>query len=89
MSIQKVYKKINNNNDNNNNNNNNILNGQLFSEYITQPIIFLQFQNKNPACGRQRISQPMWIVGLIQFWRGCVIYLKKREKIQSGMTPRF
>ena len=31
--------------------------------------------NKNPAYGRQRISRPMRIVGPIQFWRGCVIYL--------------
>ena len=30
---------------------------------------------KNPAYGRQRISRPMRIVGPIQFWRGCVIYL--------------
>ena len=30
---------------------------------------------KNPAYGRQRISRPMQIVGPIQFWRGCVIYL--------------
>ena len=32
-------------------------------------------QFKNPAYGRQRISRPMRIVGPIQFWRGCVIYL--------------
>ena len=32
---------------------------------------------KNPAYGRQRISQPIRIVGLIQFWRSCVIYFKK------------
>ena len=38
--FRKYIKKINNNNDNNNNNNNNILNGQLISEYITQPIFF-------------------------------------------------
>ena len=30
---------------------------------------------KNPACGRQRISPPMRIVGPIQFWRGCVIFI--------------
>ena len=30
---------------------------------------------KNPAYGRQRISRLMRIVGPIQFWRGCVIYL--------------
>ena len=33
---------------------------------------------KNAAYGRQRISRPMRIVGPIQFWRGCVIYLKKK-----------
>ena len=32
-------------------------------------------ESKNPAYGRQRISRPMRIVGPIQFWRGCVIYL--------------
>ena len=35
---------------------------------------------KNPAYGRQRISQPMRIVGPIQFWRGCMIYLQKKNK---------
>ena len=34
---------------------------------------------KNPAYGRQRISGPMRIVGPIQFWRGWVIYLKKKK----------
>ena len=33
---------------------------------------------KNSAYGRQRISRPMQIVGSIQFWRGCVIYLFKK-----------
>ena len=33
---------------------------------------------KNPAYGRHRISRPMRIVGPIQFWRGCVISLKKK-----------
>ena len=32
-------------------------------------------REKNPAYGRHRISRPMRIVGPIQFWRGCVIYL--------------
>ena len=36
--------------------------------------------NKNHAYGRQRISRPMRIVGPIQFWKGCVINLKKRKK---------
>ena len=34
---------------------------------------------KNPAYGRQRISRPMRIVGPIQFWKGCVIYLKQKK----------
>ena len=34
-----------------------------------------KFLTKNPAYGRQRISRPMRIVGPLQFWRGCVIYL--------------
>ena len=33
---------------------------------------------KNSAYGRHRISRPMRIVGPIQFWRGCVIYLTKK-----------
>ena len=36
---------------------------------------------KNPAHGRKRISRLMRLVGPIQFWRGCVIYLKKKKKI--------
>ena len=30
---------------------------------------------KNPAYGRHQLSWPMQIVGPIQIWRGCVIYL--------------
>ena len=30
---------------------------------------------KKPAYGRQRISRPMRIVGPLQSWRGCMIYL--------------
>ena len=37
-------------------------------------------EEKNSAYGRQRISQPMQILGPIQFWRGCVIYLKEKKK---------
>ena len=36
--------------------------------------------SKNPAYGRYRISRPMRIVGPIQFWRVCEIYLEKRKK---------
>ena len=36
---------------------------------------FCHVDNKNPAYGRQRISRPMRIVGTIQFWKGCVIYV--------------
>ena len=42
---------------------------------------------KNPAYGRHRISRPMWIVGPIQFWRVCVIYLEKRRK-KTGLLTR-
>ena len=44
------------------------------------PPLFLknvQTQAKKTAYGGYRISRPMQIVGPIQFWRGCVIYLKK------------
>ena len=33
---------------------------------------------KNPAYGRHQLSRPMRIVGPIQIWRGCVIYLTKK-----------
>ena len=39
--------------------------------------------SENPAYGRHRISQPMRIVGPIQFWRVCVIYLEKERKKQE------
>ena len=47
------------------------------SSMVLVPIdqLLFQFNKKNPAYGRQRISRPMWIVGPIQFWRGWVIYL--------------
>ena len=35
---------------------------------------------KYPAYGRHRISRPMRIVGPIQFWRVCMIYLEKKKK---------
>ena len=34
---------------------------------------------KNPAYGRHQLSRPMRIVGPIQIWRGCVIYLRKKK----------
>ena len=37
---------------------------------------FTVVRRKNPAYGRHRISQPMRILGLIQFLRGCMIFLK-------------
>ena len=40
---------------------------------------YIKFSFKNPAYGRQRISRPMRIVGPIQFWRGGVIYQKKKS----------
>ena len=30
---------------------------------------------KNPAYGRHQLSRPMRIVGPIQIWRGCMVYL--------------
>ena len=38
-------------------------------------LVSFKLMIKNPAYGRHGISRPMWIVGPIQFWRGCVIYL--------------
>ena len=35
---------------------------------------------KNPAYGRHQLSRPRRIIRPIQFWRGCVIYLKKKRK---------
>ena len=40
----------------------------------------MQFYDKTPAYGRHRISRPMRIVGPIQFWRVCMIYLEKKEE---------
>ena len=42
--------------------------------------LFHRLIKKNPLYGRQRISQPMRIVGPIQFLRGYMIYLKEEEK---------
>ena len=42
--------------------------------------LIIQFHKKNPAYGRHQISQPMRIIGPIQFWRVCVIYLEKKKK---------
>ena len=39
---------------------------------------------KNPAYGRHRISRPMRIVGPIQFWRVCMIYLEKKKEEKNG-----
>ena len=43
---------------------------------------------KNLAYGRQRISQPMRIVGQIQFLRGCMVYQRKRKKKKMGWLTR-
>ena len=40
-------------------------------------ILQINLFSKKFAYGRQRISRPIWIVGPIQFLRGCMIYLKK------------
>ena len=44
---------------------------------------------KNPAYGRQRISRPTRIVGPIQFWRGCVVYLKKKQLLKQFSSKIF
>ena len=38
----------------------------------------------NPAYGRHQLSRQIWIVGLLKFWRGCVIY---RSAPKSGFGP--
>ena len=42
---------------------------------------------KNSTYGRHQLSQPMRILGPIQFWRGCVIYLYKRKEKNKKKTP--
>ena len=42
-------------------------------------IIMGKLYKKIPAYGRHRISRPMRIVGLIQFWRVCMIYLEEKK----------
>ena len=44
----------------------------------------IDFKAKNPSYGRHRISQPMRIVGPMQFWRVCVIYLEEKRKKKWG-----
>ena len=39
---------------------------------------------ENPAYGRHRISRPKRIVGPIQFWRVCVIYLERKKIKKNG-----
>ena len=50
-----------------------------FSHNINSIAIKLRFSKKNPAYGRHQLSRPMRIIGPIQIWRGCVIYLKKKK----------
>ena len=57
----------------------------LVDHYI---LALLQTSRKNPAYGRHRISRPMQIVGPIQFWRVCVIYLEEEEKMGRLTRPR-
>ena len=50
----------------------------------------LRLYTENPAHGRQRISRPMRIVGPTPFWRGCKIYLQKKNAahlIRSRIHP--
>ena len=51
---------------------------QLFFIFLVQNLEN-KCVEKNPAYGRQRIFRPMRIVGPIQFWRGCMIYLEKKK----------
>ena len=44
-------------------------------------------KKKNPAYGRHQHSRPMGIVGPIQFWRGCVIYLLKKKLNKNYLPP--
>ena len=44
---------------------------------------------KNPIYGRHQLSWPMRIVGPIQFWRGCVIYLYKKHKNKNKRGPSW
>ena len=44
---------------------------------------------KNPAYGRHRISRRMRIVGQIQLLRGCMIYLKKKEKKRERLCDFY
>ena len=39
---------------------------------------------KNPAYGRHQLSRPMRIVGPIQIWKGCVIYLLKNKNKKNN-----
>ena len=56
---------------------------QMATKFKSQNVIQTSnsYHKKNQAYGKQRISQPMQIVGPIQFWRGCVIYQREEEKI--------
>ena len=52
-------------------------------------ILIYRNTKKNPTYRIQRISQPMRIVGPIQFWRGCVIYFKKKRKKSTWNDSLF
>ena len=45
------------------------------SLFVFNTSLFLYLFYKNPAYGRHQLSRLMRIVGPIQIWRGCVIYL--------------
>ena len=47
-----------------------------------------RFFLKNPAHGRHQIYRLMRIVGTIQFWRVCMIYLEKKKKTKIGRLTR-
>ena len=59
--------------------------------WIASNMWFAYALMKNPAYGRHRISRPMRIVGPIQFWKVCVIYLEDFFFFLIGqlMRPRI
>ena len=60
---------------------------QLGTNHVTMCCQW-QTLKKNPAYGRYQLSRPMRIVGPIQFWRGCMIYLYIKIKKYPPPLPR-
>ena len=57
------------------NDNPNIFGSQFWMKINKLMELYLIIMMKNPAYGRHQLFWPMRIVGPIQIWRGCVIYL--------------